>query len=230
MGIRVKNGSHEHAENYVLQEIKRTYNFQDSDLIIDPKLQNSLKKWIGIFLSDDPSEMESFSSKISPEWVQRRNECIGFSKDTKKVIDTEKVDSFAHDVMMRYAKAFFLRGKVHENYHKNPSYRNPTILNKMDMIDIYMNHITNDAQTKLESFGFNRRSALSLQGALINNIIDIYEESAHYPNFKVVVNPLVPRPKTDQHAEEIVKTISGHWQYLVEVIEKNKQKSPPKTI
>jgi len=181
----------------VERKILKTYGITKAEIASDGKVRQAYQ------------DIEKFLA--GQDWKDRYAEYEQRSGITLTGEQVTQLTNAARDITQQYVGAYALRAKVMEkntendvNYHRDEHQYDMAYRNRLT--DIYTNHITRESLSRIASFGFNEKDALSLSGRLIKDSIAVYSD----PDCSVAFVPPLQIQKIP--LADTLREISGYWE------------------
>jgi len=138
-------------------------------------------------------------------WQERQTDCARFSNITLTDGQKAALTDMARKTMRDYIAAYNLQAEVSAKGSPQPLYDDLSrFSNRNTLADIHANHITRESLSKMASFGFTERSALSLSGMLISKSVGAWKN----PDRAVYVKPSMDRTMP---TEQALAAIMDYW-------------------
>ena len=156
-------------------------------------------------------------------WLARCEKAIRHSKITDSMTDQKynEIQRVGEDILWNYLNAFHVQNQFLSPVHSTPVVNPPHSTNYShvanSMMNLYKNHITNQAQASLQELGFNPVSAHSLNTHLIGRAIQM---QLKYAQNKVVLSPQMQRATNDATALSNIAEINDYWKITAARISK----------
>jgi hypothetical protein len=177
---------HRQAQQGVFRKMERVYGMTKEDAVLPARLSASLDEAVKETLKIDIWQQrrdnwrKTETASPTPSWWQLRKKRSGLkTSPTQKTLDVT-----AREIMTDYANSMYLRSRLDALYWTKlkPKLRKHEQLTAEedhtqcydhdDLLDIYINHITNEAQTKLTMLtGGDVNAAFSMHTFLIGKTI-----------------------------------------------------------
>ena len=188
---------HGRAATPVLQKIKCTYGFSDADLAIPPRLY--------------PKVSEAMA-EVTRTWPQKRSAWL--AEANLPTTHITAIDKAANGVMLRYIEAYHIREKLLARPNDRviercqPAYTDGRV--RKQLMDIYLNHLVNDAQKTLTTLGLDPVTAHAMNAHLIGRSVLAYRQLP-LDGHAAEVNPTTERAANADIAREQIAELNSFW-------------------